>query len=53
MGIRAFRWIEAQKEVIASDTANSAQKSKAAKRLTHCECLRTQNAITYELVKYI
>jgi hypothetical protein len=52
MGIKTFRWIEAQKEVIASPTANSAQKSKATKRLTHCECMRTPNTIDFELIKY-
>jgi hypothetical protein len=52
MGIRTLRWIEAQKEIIASD-ADSAQKSKSTKRLTSCECLRTHNGVTYELVKYI
>lgn len=52
MGIKTFRWIEAQKEVIASPTANSAQKAKATKRLTHCECMRTPNTIDFELIKY-
>jgi hypothetical protein len=52
MGIKTFRWIEAQKEVISSN-ANSMQKSKATKRLTHCECLRTPNTIDFELIKYI
>jgi hypothetical protein len=52
MGIKTFRWIEAQKEVINSNTANSMQKSKATKRLTHCECLRTPNTIDFELIKY-
>ena len=36
MGVKTYRWIEAQKEVIASTAANSVQKAKAAKRLTHC-----------------
>jgi hypothetical protein len=51
MGIKTLRWIEAQKEVINSN-ANSMQKSKATKRLTHCECLRTPNTIDFELIKY-
>lgn len=52
MGIKTFRWIEAQKEVISSN-ANSMQKSKATKRLTHCECLRTPNTVDFELIKYV
>jgi hypothetical protein len=51
MGIKTLRWIEAQKEVINSN-ANSTQKSKATKRLTHCECMRTPNTIDFELIKY-
>jgi hypothetical protein len=53
MGIKTLRWIEAQKKVIACPTANSAQKAKATKRLTHCECMRTPNMIDFELIKYI
>jgi hypothetical protein len=52
MGIKTFRWIEVQKEVINSN-ANSMQKSKATKRLTHCECLRTPNTVDFELIKYM
>lgn len=51
MGIKTLRWIGAQKEVINSN-ANSLQKSKATKRLTHCECMRTPNTIDFELIKY-
>lgn len=53
MGIKTFRWIDAQKAVIASPAANSAQKSKATKRLTHCECMRTPNTVVFELIKYV
>ena len=52
MGIKTPRWIEAQKAVIASD-ANSMAKSKATKRLTHCECMITRDTINFEMIKYI
>lgn len=52
MGIRTFRWIEAQKAVIASDTTNTMQKSKATKRLTHCECMITRDTINFQMIKY-
>ena len=52
MGIKTPRWIEAQKAVLDSD-ANSIAKSKATKRLTHCECMITRDTINFELIKYI
>lgn len=52
MGIKTERWIDAQKAVVADATTNSAQKAKATKRLTHCECMRTPNTIDFELIKY-
>jgi hypothetical protein len=53
MGIKTLRWLDAQKDTINSSSASSAQKSKATKRLTHCECLLTKDAVNFELVKYI
>lgn len=50
IGIKTERWIETQKAVIASN-ANSVQKGKATKRLANCECLRTPNAVDFELIK--
>lgn len=52
MGIKTPRWIEAQKDVLNSD-ANRLAKSKAAKRLTHCECMITRDTINFEMIKYI
>jgi hypothetical protein len=53
MGIKTLRWLDAQNDTINSSSAPSAQKSKATKRLTHCECLVTRDAVNFELVKYI
>ena len=52
LGIKTYRWLDAQKQTINSSSASSAQKSKATKRLTHCEFLRTKDTINFELIKY-
>ena len=52
MGIKTPRWIDAQKAVLNSD-ANSMAKSKATKRLTHCECMITRDTINFQMIKYI
>ena len=48
-----MRWLDKQKTVIASPATNAAQKAKATKRLTSCECLTTTDAKSFTLVKYI
>jgi hypothetical protein len=52
LGIKTHRWLEAQKSTIANVKATSAQKSRATKRLTHCEFLLTKDTINFELIKY-
>lgn len=52
IGIKTYRWLEAQKQTIKSTSTSSAQKSRATKRLTHCEFLRTKDTINFELIKY-
>ena len=52
MGIKTDRWIDAQKAVLNSD-ANSMAKSKATKRLTHCECMITRDTVKFHMIKYI
>lgn len=52
IGLKTENWLNAQKATIASKDASSAKRSKAMKRLTHCECLRTLDAVKFELVKF-
>lgn len=53
MGLKTMRWLDVQKAVIADPTTNAAQKAKATKRLTSCECLTTPDTKSFTLVKYI
>ena len=53
MGLKTMRWLDVQKAVIADPMVNAAQKAKANKRLTSCECLTTPDAKSFTLVKYI
>ena len=52
MGIKTPRWIDTQKDVLSSN-ANSLAKSKATKRLMHCECMITRDAVNFQMIKYI
>ena len=53
MGLKTMRWLDVQKAVIADPAVNAAQKAKASKRLTSCECLTTPDTKSFTLVKYI
>ena len=53
MGLKTTRWLDVQKTAIANPVVNAAQKAKATKRLTSCECLTTPDTKSFTLVKYI
>lgn len=53
MGVKTERWLETSKAVIAGSDSNAAQIAKASKRLTSCEVMRTPDANTFTLVRYI
>ena len=53
LAIKTNRWLDAQKDILNNPNNNSMSKSKASKRLTHCEYLVTKDTINFEMIKYI
>ena len=51
MGIKTYRWIEYNKEMLRASTTPSVQ-AKFTKRLTNCEFLSTKDTRTFDLVGY-
>jgi hypothetical protein len=52
MGLKTFRWIEAQKLVLNDSKSGIMQKTRATKRLTSTEYLVTKDTVKFELIKY-